>query len=290
MIRVLVLLSTFNGEKYLPELLESVEKQKAVKVNILARDDGSKDKTISILEDFAKKYHNIQIVKGENLGYAKSFWTLVQEAEGYDYYAFCDQDDVWLEDKMARAVQKMQKIEGPVLYTSAVKAVNDKNEILSDNLFQTTGVQNVYKSFQRSIVPGCVMVFNEAAREKMAKYRGVLESHDWAAYIITRVFGTVIFDKESCIHYRIHSGNTLGANSGGLKQKIKNVFHKKKRIRSRFAKDFWATYEKDIPEVYRQSIYNLGHYRESLLKKMRLFFDRNYRGAIFKLYVLLGWV
>ena len=89
--KVQVLLSTYNGEKYLKEQLDSIIAQKGVDVHILARDDGSKDDTIKILEG----YENIDIIKGSNIGVCKSFFELINKSGEYDYYSFADQDDVW---------------------------------------------------------------------------------------------------------------------------------------------------------------------------------------------------
>ena len=244
--RVLVLLSTYNGEKYLAKLLDSVERQKGVEVDVLARDDGSEDGTVKILEDYAEKYGNLEIIRGKNLGYAKSFWELLKRGKGHDFYAFCDQDDVWEEEKLARAVGKIKKIKevGPALYTSVVRSVDLEGRILSENTFGVDHVLSVYEAFQKSTIPGCVMVFNEVARELAARFDGHFESHDWALYAITRTFGEVILDDKSYIRYLVHGDNAIGANNKAreLMTKIGRLFKKKKRTRSRFAKDFWKTY------------------------------------------------
>ena len=121
MCRCLILLSTYNGEKYLPELLESVLAQKDIYVDILARDDGSTDKTVEIL----KKYDRVKVYGGNNLKPAKSFLNLIWKADiNYDYYALCDQDDVWKEEKIISAVKCIENIDKPALYSSAVEVVD----------------------------------------------------------------------------------------------------------------------------------------------------------------------
>ena len=100
--KVCVLISTYNGEKFLDEQIASILAQKGVEVDILVRDDGSSDMTCSLLERWQKE-GKLKWYKGENLGFARSFMNLLKTASVYDYYAFCDQDDVWLPEKLKKA-------------------------------------------------------------------------------------------------------------------------------------------------------------------------------------------
>ena len=104
--RVQVFLSSYNGEKYIEEQIDSVLQQKGVEVRILVRDDGSNDKTVDILEMLYKK-GKINFYKGENIGYAKSFLNLLTHDNKADYYAFCDQDDFWLSNKLIEGIKKI---------------------------------------------------------------------------------------------------------------------------------------------------------------------------------------
>ncbi len=97
--RVQVLMSTYNGERFLEEQIESLLSQSWKNLEILIRDDGSTDGTMEILERYCMRYSNIQVFAGENVGVAKSFFELLEESDG-DFVAFCDQDDVWLEHKV----------------------------------------------------------------------------------------------------------------------------------------------------------------------------------------------
>ena len=92
---VIVLLSTYNGERYLRQQIDSLLNQKNVSLRILARDDGSNDATMSILKEYADKHDIFSYYQGENCGPAKSFLDLISKAEKADYYALCDQDDIW---------------------------------------------------------------------------------------------------------------------------------------------------------------------------------------------------
>lgn len=100
---VQVVMSTYNGEKYLKEQIDSILSQEGVDVRLYIRDDGSSDRTTDILASY-QEHKNVKIEKGNNLGFAKSFLTALDECDEADYYAFSDQDDVWEKDKLSTAM------------------------------------------------------------------------------------------------------------------------------------------------------------------------------------------
>ena len=289
---VLVLLSTYNGDKYLIELLDSVLGQKKIDVHILIRDDGSSDNTKNIINTYKKKYKNITAYFGKNIGYAKSFWNLIKNCNKYDYYAFCDQDDVWLDDKLYNAIELLNKYNKslPLLYTSNVIPVDENLNRIKYNSFKENRVLNVYESFQKSILPGCTFVFNFAAKELAQKYDGYMESHDWALYCIINAFGKVVFDSNSRVLYRLSMQNTIGQDTfiKSFIKKVKRFFHKSKCTRSRFAEDFIKAYgdDKSICDEIKQ----LANYKVNVHDKMKILFGRKYKGIIFKICIILNRV
>ncbi len=290
---VCVFLSTYNGEKYLRPLLDSVLSQEGVIVDLFVRDDGSIDGTREILAQYADKNDSIKLELAENIGYAKSFWSLFQHENRYDYYAFCDQDDIWESDKLLKAVEMLEKEKKdiPLLYTSDVVAVNNDLCAVDDRLFKVEGILNFYQSLQKSVVPGCTFVFNKAAFNILKLYNGYMESHDWAAYSIVSAFGKVLFDETPHMKYRLHGNNTIGKSGKfkGFQTKIKRLFHRPTRSRSRFAKDFYDCYKEMLPEEYATAARNLGYYRIEK-KKSGLLRDKHFVGRSFKLMILLGRV
>ncbi len=290
--KALILLSTYNGEKYLSEQVESLENQENAHVDILIRDDGSSDSTVKVIEQLQSEYSNIKFFQGENLGFAKSFWDLIKNAEGYDYYGFCDQDDIWLSDKVARAISVLEKEDGslPLLYTGDVYCVDSNGTKISESPFKGR-VLNNYETFQRSILPGCTYFFNDNALKLLKKYDGSMYAHDWAVYAIIKTFGKVVYDSEPGMKYRIHSNNTIGADSKfkTLKNKIKLFFKKSPCVRMNFARDFYDCFGDSISdEELKEAVYNLGHYQESSVIKRKLLNNKNFRGLSFKLYVVLN--
>lgn len=289
--KVAVLMSTYNGEKYLEKQIETVMNQKNVDVYLFIRDDGSKDNTISILKKLETN-KKIKIYYGDNIGYAASFWNLLKTVNDFDYYAFCDQDDIWLENKLYAGICKINTCIGPALYTSKVCSINNNLEVVNENTFNNYTKLNIYQSFQKSVFPGCVFIFNNEARKILKEYNGFMESHDWAAYAIISVFGTTVYDNNSYIYYRIHEENTIGKKNkySELFNKVFRFFKKSKCTRSRFAKDFYNTFKSNIPLKYIDDINNLANYKQSFKQRVSLLTSKKFKGCIFKLYVLLGKV
>ena len=213
--KVQVLLSTYNGQKYLKELMDSVLNQDFSNLEILVRDDGSTDETLCVLERYSG-IKNVQISPGENLGVVKSFLKLLQlSSPDAKYVAFCDQDDVWKEDKVSRAISILEKYCNnlPVMYCSRVTIVDEKLKIIGSSqiprrepAFGNALVQN--------IATGCTIIINNAARQLiLKKLPSSAMVHDWWIYQVVSAFGKVIYDLESRILYRQHSGNMIGEKS-----------------------------------------------------------------------------
>ena len=121
-IKVQILMSTYNGEKYIRKQLDSIMNQE-IPVSLYIRDDGSSDKTVDIIKEYESRYDNISHTEGKNIGVVKSFFELFKEAsDDADYIALADQDDIWFTDKVRRAVKALlkNKHDKPLLYLSLI--------------------------------------------------------------------------------------------------------------------------------------------------------------------------
>jgi rhamnosyltransferase len=224
---VCVLLSSYNGEKYLSVQLDSLLKQRDVNLKILVRDDGSSDGTCNILEQY-KRDGKLDFFKGHNVGYAKSFYLLVKNAPDCDYYAYCDQDDFWEEDKLITAVALLEQQDQakPALYYSALKVV-DKNLNFKYNSHKNFKPSQYpfQASFLRVNVYGCTAVFNAAARHDLLKYDyETFYAHDTNMNMLASALGNVVFDPTPHVQYRQHENNLFGYPELRLK-KIKTMLH-----------------------------------------------------------------
>jgi glycosyltransferase involved in cell wall biosynthesis len=284
---VTVLMSTYNGEKYVEQQIDSILSQQDVDIKLLVRDDGSTDATLSILNKYGDR---INIIRGENLGYAKSFWTLLRIARGTEYYAFSDQDDIWLPEKLFRSIASIENIKGPSLATGNVLRVDEKNNLQRGELFPIHGPLTLAQALQKSILPGCTFVFNESARALLARYDGVMESHDWLAYIVITALGQVSYVDEPGMLYRIHSNNAIGVDGWAQLQekRFQRLLRPSLRIRSRVANDVLLTYEDILGSKEAETLAILACYRDSVANRIRLIFDQRFPGLAFKIYALLG--
>lgn len=232
MSKVAVLLSTYNGEKYLVEQLNSIISQDYDgELTLYIRDDGSSDKTISIVEEFiSKKLININLYAEDNVGPIESFFKLLEYASDYDYYAFCDQDDVWDNDKIAIGINSILQLESESkLYCSSLNVVDDKL-----NFIRTSFVPDkltIENAIIESSIAGCTMILNKSLREVVLKSLPLVREnrvlmHDAWILKLALIVGSVYCDKNSHIKYRQHSSNVVGASTSYLtliNRRIRNI-------------------------------------------------------------------
>ena len=266
MYKVQVLLSTYNGEKYIKEQIESILNQKEVEVSLLIRDDGSSDKTIEIIGKLADKNNNIIYYKDENLGPARSFMDLLYKSGEYDYYAFADQDDIWQRKKLISAINMLKEKENePSLYMSALEVVDENL-----NLIETKKV-NGNLSFEgemiRNFATGCTMVLNKKLCDIIKQYNpSYLIMHDsWITRVCYAVGGNVIIDDNSYIKYRQHTGNVLGYKDEGfqkIKRQFKIAFKNNISMRVNIAKELKNGYYKMLTNEAKEVVDNLINYKE----------------------------
>lgn len=276
--KVLVLLSTFNGEKYLEEQLNSLIDQRKVIVQILVRDDGSTDGTLDILNKWKNK-GLLEYYVGENMGPAHSFLDLLHKAPYADYYAFCDQDDVWMSDKLQVAVESLKDhVEEPALYvskTTLVDAQLNPLNYIENNYNYTFG-----ESYLRNPCIGCTMVFNEKMKDLACLYNpSYISMHDgWIYKLCLAMHGFLYADKNSYIKYRQHMNNVVGGESSLFKTwKRRWEFFFKRSSGSRFLtnKELYKGYYNLFPEDTKVLVRICLNYKQSLKNKIRFIFNKS---------------
>lgn len=295
---ICVLLSTYNGEKYLEQQIDSVLNQEGVDVQILVRDDGSTDNTLEILD----KYQNRGLLRwysGNNLGFANSFMDLVKKAPEADYYAFCDQDDIWLPNKLKVAVEKLSELNDiPKLYCSALYIYRG-GKVQGVTRKQLPDI-NVYRSLVTNYAVGCTVVFNKILHKLVLQYFPVnIYYHDWWLFQSALLFGSVYFDLNPYILYRQHNGNKLGARStfkDKLKKRMEEFYDKKRHgINDLNAQELIRCYSEILSLDNLEIISNFAGYRDSYIKRFSLIFSSKYikerisNNIWLKLRILIGW-
>lgn len=280
--RVLVLMSVYNGAKFIKQQIDSILSQKDVEVNLLIRDDCSKDNSLELLQGYSQE--KLEFVSGENLGFAESFSSLLKmalEKPQYDYYAFADQDDVWLSNKLISAISKLSEVESkelPCGYCSNSTLVDSELNYMR-LMHNDKVILSKERALLQNIATGCTMVFNYAAVNYYVNYRpSTIKVHDYLMYLICIYMGRFIYDPDSYIKYRQHANNQIGS---------KSWFSRIKRRFSKFGQSdgYFVTQNKDFLEAYKSllsvedilKISFLCNYKKNFSSKLSLLFNRKYK-------------
>jgi len=229
-----ILLATFNGQRFLADQLESIARQTYPSWTLTVSDDGSTDDTLKIVERFSRQVRQpVTLIKGPQKGSpTANFLHLVAkvQAENFqDLYAYCDQDDVWYDNKLERAVlwHEQHADQSVRLYCGRTQFTNEElNPIgLSSTINRPPSFCN---SLVQNIASGNTMVFSHAvlfAQKKVDASHSVW--HDWTTYIVTTALGGLVgFDNDPCLFYRQHDLNVIGSNDGFKAQisRLKPIF------------------------------------------------------------------
>lgn len=300
---VLVMLSAYNGERYLIEQIESILGQTDVEVTLVIRDDVSNDGTRKILSEYENK-KNIEVWYGtENLGPGESFMSMFygcfEKYGNYDYYAFSDQDDVWISDKLSRAVEMIQSEADEyksALYCSNQMLYESGNQV--GYRFKTLPDLTLVGHMNRNLLSGCTFVMNRKLVKIICNSEHAGEDiiarrmHDAWIMLCTIVCGSVVYDQESRILYRIHENNVVGIKKVSIGKAVKNKWNNLTNknfgnIRMKTAIQLLRTF----PEVEgrnREILELYANYRKGRKYKKRLLKDKEIMESLNG--VIPGWI
>lgn len=297
-------MSTYNGEIYIREQLDSILNQDLKTDKILIRDDGSKDNTVGVLEEYASDNKCIDYYYGKNLGPAKSFFELINKCEYADYYALCDQDDYWFKDKLSRAISLLEKEDNskPLLYCSKYTLTDKDLKPIDSNVSSLYSFSDFSHSLIYHTAPGCTFVFNDAARKQIIKYDVNKEYcliHDAIIHKVVCMFGKMILDDESHMYYRQHGDNEIGMNANAFRifaGRVSRFLNGKiKNYRSNTAKSLLNVYGTECSEENKELLNIVANYtNDKKLKKELLTRECFKSGTIndlfFKILVLANYI
>ena len=275
---------------------------------MLVRDDGSSDNTIRILEKYRVDCPDVvvDIIEGKNMGSTGSFCELMREAFSkysgqFEYYAFADQDDFWLEDKLCKAVEKLEPLDKtkPNMYCSD-KIIVDSNLVSIPGIRPSKVELTKGRALARNIATGCTMVFNKRALELFVMRKTeFIKIHDHAIFLICSFLGNVIYDENAYIKYRQHGNNQLGGMDT-FRARMHDRFKKKGKLNEhlleRTATAFRNTYQDLLSDADKSLINVMSEYRNSFSNRLRLLFSKEIAkesfedNLFFKMKVLFGGV
>ena len=229
--KIVILLSTYNGEDYLAEQLDSLLKQTYSNFIIIIRDDASTDSTEQIINHYVErnqgKIHKLPGINS-NVGPSSSFGLLIKYAIKEKialglsrlYMMLCDQDDIWIEEKLEIQMLAMLNAErkspdAPVIVHSDLKVVDESKEVIAESFVEYQGLEVERNKFTNivisNLVTGCTTLFNEELAQIALPIPGNAIMHDWWLALTASVFGRVIFIDMPLVEYRQHQNNTIGA-------------------------------------------------------------------------------
>ena len=227
-----ILIATYNGEAWISDQLDSLLQQTFTDWRILARDDASTDGTVAVLEDFAARYpQRLTIQRNEqNLGVMATFNLLLVEAAA-DRIMLCDQDDIWLPEKIEKTLQRFDELEGrygretPLLLHTDLRVVDQDLSLVAASLWRyqkcdPEGGRRLNRLLLQNAATGCTMAINRSLRDLALPIPAEARMHDWWLALTAAAFGRIEVLPESTVLYRQHGANVAGAHRWGVGQAL----------------------------------------------------------------------
>ena len=221
--KLAILLGAYNGGRFLREQLDSLFAQTMNDFQLYIRDDGSTDDTMQIVQEYRQRYSNITLVEdGEkNLGAKRNFERLLAFAEA-DYYMFCDQDDVWLPDKIEVSFAKMKQMEQqygdiPLLVHTDLEVVDEELNLINPSCWNYAYInpqivdKNIYFLGLANSVAGCTTLMNRKGRDVSLPFSPHAIMHDYWVALCVMKRGKIDYIPVPTIKYRQHGYNVVGA-------------------------------------------------------------------------------
>ena len=219
-----VLLATYNGERFLREQIDSILAQDYRNVRVLARDDGSSDGTVTILNEYAQRYPDRFRVMppSPRASSAKDNFLLLMKASFAEYICFSDQDDVWLPDKVTRTKQAMEQLESqwgvgvPLLVFTDLRIVDDAlrplhNSFWAHEKIKPERIDRLPALLVQNVVTGCTAMLNRKLLELSLRMPDEAVMHDQWIALLASTMGKSGVVKAQTVLYRQHDSNVLGA-------------------------------------------------------------------------------
>lgn len=288
--KVKVLMSTYNGEKYILDQLDSIFKQKFNgNIELIIRDDGSSDKTLEIIYQYIiDKKVKIIVMEGKNIGVQRSFLNLLYKAGEADYYLFSDQDDIWLSDKINCAINKLKDYEYiPALYGGNYNVVDSNCVMIKENVINEILEFTPLKAMFYNKIPGCTMAFNRCLYNEIRKVKiSNIRMHDIMVLTIATLIGKVIYDEKSYILHRIHEKNVVGYGYSKIniikwiKEKFSLLRNGEQYDISEFAKELLNNFNNEMSIRYKDDLILVLRFKESLICKIKLLSHNDTNGKM----------
>ena len=260
-----VLLTTYNGSKHLPALLDSLLAQTDPDFTVLLQDDGSEDDTVALLTGLCAKDPRFSFgtEQGQHLGPAGNFLSLIRQTNA-DYTLLCDQDDLWENDKIAVLKEAMKEMETeygadtPLLVHSDCSLISEEGDPVGNSFFRHQGwdpnAVTLPPLLVQNNVTGCTLIMNAPLRSLIASHARAkdLFMHDWFIALTAASFGKIRFVSSALTRYRQHAGNAIGASAQPLLKRGLAALGKRREAKRRILLTY--THTKVFNRIYREEL------------------------------------
>ena len=298
---VMIIISTYNGAKHIERQLDSIFEQTNVNVRVLIRDDCSKDNTVEVVQKYAQNHpqRKIEIFKGENVGYAKSFWLGLSLSGDADYYAFADQDDVWKPNKLIHCINAMKEVDQipQLAYCKMQRSdihlnrLNEQIEILKPE--QLTKKLTLIKTYNY----GAATVINRSAKKLVCRMWPEVDDlpHDMWIGTLCYWFGKTYYVDEE-LYYWIRYDTSVtgeGTKKTAIQYRLKKTLQKKSYPNISMA--MLESYNDLLQPEDRAFLKKVSDYKTVFKDKISLLFDTTFKRLtlsgtiVLKLGILLNW-
>lgn len=236
--KISVAVTTYNGETYLREQLDSILENLREQDELIISDDGSKDATLNIIGEYLQKDQRVHLVKGPRQGIKKNVENAIRQCSG-EYIFLADQDDIWMPHKVKRVMEVFEREHcNLIIHDAKVILADNPREVFMPSFmeFRNAGA-GVWKNMVKNSYIGCCMAFHGELKKIILPVPEDIEMHDqWIGILNDWYFGDSVFLKEPLILYRRHGQNNSQMTHYGLRKMIRN--------RMVFACRFWQRVRK----------------------------------------------
>ena len=286
-----ICMSTYNGTRYISQQIDSLLSQGYPDWKLFVRDDGSSDNTMDIVKGYVLKYPDkINLINDTlgQLGPSLSFGRILETADS-DYVMFCDQDDIWLPDKIKITFDKIKEIERkyglntPVLIHTDLKVVDKDLNVIANSFWKYQHLnpekgKTLNRLLVQNVITGCTAMINKALKDKIKLLPEQTVIYDWWISLAAAAFGKIDYVPIATTLYRQHDNNIVGAKAWNVHYVLKALKFGMSRIKTTLqktqlqAKAFLDTYRDDLTDEYSNlsNVYSTLDRQNFFIKRLNI--------------------
>lgn len=285
--RIAILMCCKNSTKFIKKQLTSIKNQTYKNWKLYVSVDSSIDGTFELIKEITKKINiDCEISKGPNKGAAENFRFLTKKVKGYDYYSWCDHDDIWMETKIFNSIKKLNLVENnnkASLYMSGYKLIDENDKIIGYP--EKKKILSFQNSLLENISPGHTFVFNNMAKDLFNSCSSEMVSHDWSMLqIVHGTSGNLINDEFFGSLYRQHNNNLIGYKRGKV-DKIKKFYRSLSgeiKNYNYINYNFLKNIKNKLTDKNREILFTLSNLKKkNLFKRVNIYLHYKFKRQIF---------